>query len=151
MVNYDFVPENSSDLGCLKNERLEIVEEINPEWLKCKNLYGKCGFVPKNFVTIDDNNSSSNSNCSIKSLPIYEKSKSFIETNKQKYNFELRSQSLTPDIMNKYNKIPPPRPPKPPKQILEPLINSSHKIHEDKKNYENEKINLNGKYLFFQF
>ncbi|CAF0932116.1 unnamed protein product [Brachionus calyciflorus] len=137
LVKFDFIPKNQSELKCSKNEKLEIIEEINPEWLNCKNLNGNIGLVPKNFVSMTESSSSNESFCS---LPLYEKSSSLIEANNIRFQSELRSQSLTPDIMKTLYKVktPPPRPPKPPKHVFEHLNISN----QDKKdNLEDSAIN----------
>ena len=55
-VNYDFSPENESELGCLAGEYLKIVGQSSEyaEWTKCENHYGKSGLVPTNFLDKTD-------------------------------------------------------------------------------------------------
>lgn len=131
-VSHNFLAENINELDCCRGEKLQIMEDISHDWVRCKNSSGITGLVPRNFVT-----SESYFRGKI-NRPLYEKSQSL--TNANVKSVELRSQSLTPNLMRTLSKkdTPPPRPPKPSKQFLE-------KMNIENKNLDNS--TLSSKYL----
>lgn len=136
-VIHNFYAETVNELDCCRGEKLQIMQDINYDWIKCKNSLGICGLVPRNFVT-----SQTGFNVKTNRL-LYEKSHSL--TNANEKSVELRSQSLTPDIMRTLSKkdTPPPRPSKPSRKLLEKMSTENQN-----KNLDNS--TLSSKYLLLK-
>ncbi|KAF6036725.1 dock [Bugula neritina] len=64
---YQFSSNNLEELNFNKDERLEIIEkpEEDPEWWRARNSVGKIGLVPRNYVEVlSDSTTSSTQKCS---------------------------------------------------------------------------------------
>lgn len=129
MVECTFLAQSINELDCSKDEQLQILQEIDSDWAKCKNSLGISGLVPKSFL----------------SWSSYEKSQSLTATNEISTPCVLRCQSLTPNFFESWekNEHPPMRPPKPSEEILK---NMSINNLNNKKNLDNSV--LSSKYLF---
>ncbi|XP_052067462.1 dynamin-binding protein-like isoform X1 [Mytilus californianus] len=54
LVLYDFTAEVDGDLSVFAGETLEIVKNVDSNWVQAKNDHGKIGMIPKQFLDIVD-------------------------------------------------------------------------------------------------
>ncbi|CAC5417940.1 DNMBP [Mytilus coruscus] len=54
LVSYDFTAEVDGDLSVFAGETLEIVKNVDSNWVQAKNDQGKIGMIPKQFLDIVD-------------------------------------------------------------------------------------------------
>ncbi|VDI29079.1 dynamin-binding protein [Mytilus galloprovincialis] len=54
LVLYDFTAEVDGDLSVFAGETLEIVKNVDCNWVQAKNDHGKIGMIPKQFLDIVD-------------------------------------------------------------------------------------------------
>ncbi|XP_063400235.1 dynamin-binding protein-like [Mytilus trossulus] len=54
LVLYDFTAEVDGDLSVFAGETLEIVNNVDSNWVQAKNDHGKIGMIPKQFLDIVD-------------------------------------------------------------------------------------------------
>ncbi|XP_040596879.1 cytoplasmic protein NCK1-like [Mesocricetus auratus] len=55
---YPFGSSNDGELNFEKGDVMDVIEKLenNPEWCKCRKINGMVGLIPKNYVTIMQNN-----------------------------------------------------------------------------------------------